>query len=316
MDSGCPERRDVAAALAHLWRRAPLELVDYVADFACEHEIRFSTARRVRRGTQLFYTNYDDAPWNYIIEGDILDDHFVAIRLLRGAESVLLEIPGLTYGGFYFPGNLGQVRISRKYVVAPVTRTLHVFRREDGAHLRSMWSGHDDVVLGIGDELCVMAAEQSVQLCDLATGEVLDEWQRGDRAEWDHTTVAIDAHDAAVWIPGTRRSSSGLPGFRVPIVNRRFVRDRRSHPFSTPPPGFWHSVCLRGDWVYFASYGGITGIHANGTQVQHILSGLLQPDIISTPRTMILLLTPSSPERSACEMIRFTDGEDGTRAEH
>jgi len=305
----------VAAALAHLWRRAPLELLDYVADFACEHEIRLNTARRMRRGSQLFYTNYDDAAWSYIIEGDVLDDAYIAIRLLRGEESILLVVPGLTNGEFYFD-RMGQVRISRKYVVVPVGRNFHVFRREDGAPIRS-WEMEDGAIFDVGDELCITTTDRRVQLGDLATGDVLDEWRRSEGFYWDGTAVAIDARDAAAWIPGTRCAGhvAATPGFRVPIVNRRFMRHAQSHCYTCPSshelkPFTWRSVCLRGDWVYLASESELVGIHANGTQVRYGLDSLLSPHLISTPRTMIVLLTACSPDRSRCEMIRFTGGDE------
>ena len=150
MDSGCPERREVAAALAHLWRRAPLELLDYVAAFACEHEIRFSTGREVRHGTRLFFGSDDDRPWNYLLEGDPLDEDFVGITLLRGQESIPLRLPINGHRNWH-PGDVGQIHVRPRYVVVAVLGTCYVFQRADGVFLHK-WFPYP---ASVGSELYV-----------------------------------------------------------------------------------------------------------------------------------------------------------------
>lgn len=309
MESGCPERREVAAALAHLWRRAPLELLDYVAEYACEPEIRLSTGRPVRYGTHLSFTSYDDVPWTFMIVEDALNGKECILRLNRGQESILLHVPHPSYR-FWQENDVGRIHIRPRYVVAAVMGTNYVFRREDGKLLHHWWPAHGS----IGSELCVrVGKEHRIELCDLETGQVHDEWRYPKNAgAYCTSDPAIDIHDTAVWIPGATHGRSGgdaheTPSFRVPIRDQRFVRDVRSHVVFQD----WadRTACIRGEWVYLASRHKVLGLHANGTRVTFALEGwnFAPVAIVSTPRTLLVIAAHADPVRNKCSAIRFTE---------
>lgn len=311
MDSGCPERHEVAAALAHLWRRAPLELLDYVADFACEHEIRLSTGREVRHGTRLLFSSDDDRPWNFLLEGDLLDEEFVGVILLRGQESISLRVPATGHRNWH-PNDVRRILIRPRYVVVALLEACSVFRRTDGEFLHS-WSPS---IASVGSELYVReTSDGTLLLNDLATGDTVDAWQvLASPNSFRSTAVAIDTNDSAVWVPGCNRSPKhpATPSYRVPIVNRRFVRDARSHVY-THRIACYAAVCIRGDWVYIATDRGLIGIHANGTRRNYALNGwdFAPTRIVSTPHTMLLFVSELDRKRQQCSALRFTGADEG-----
>lgn len=290
MDSGCPERRDVARTLAGLWRPAPLDLVELVTDFAYEPEVRLSSLLNLS-WSHRHLSGCDDRPWTHILE--VCDDNDdesnvqCVLRLLRGAESIALRLPGHAARH-----RIDRIRVTRHYVFVSAERAHHVCRREDGVVLRS-WAGTNQI--HVGDELYLEVDRTCAKLCQLATGDILDAWASPDH--FCGRSAAIEANDASAWIPDTLRIPGGMiasPGFRVPIVNGRFVRDRVFAP-TRRPIGIdsAHLTCLRGSWIYFLTYHTLAGVHENGTRFSHSFQGKLGKfiayDIVSTPRYVFLV---------------------------